>query len=186
MDLVAQIGGKRLAAPPSGATNTPGLDLAKAAERYRALLELGDQMGVVPQLELWGFSKNLNRLGACAYVVIESGHPKACMLPDIFHIYKGGSDFSGLRTINGSAIHVFHMNDYPDDPPRDKINDGYRVFPGDGVGPVTQVLRDLQAIGGRKVLSLELFSRKYWEQDATEVAKAGLDKMKTAVQKAMA
>ena len=70
MDLVAQLGGKRIAAPPAGATNVPGLDLMKAAERYRALLDLGDQMGVLPQLEVWGFSKNLNRLGVCTAVAM--------------------------------------------------------------------------------------------------------------------
>src|SRR5258708_2714367 len=63
MDLVAQIGGRRFAAPPAGATDAPGLSWQKAAERYLALLEAGEQAGVVPQLELWGFSKNLNRLG---------------------------------------------------------------------------------------------------------------------------
>src|SRR4051794_7013131 len=55
MDLVRQVGGKRVAAPPVGATEQAGLDLLKAAERYRALLELGDKMGVVPQAEVWGF-----------------------------------------------------------------------------------------------------------------------------------
>lgn len=83
MDWVAQLGGKRLAAPPSGATQAPGLDLFKAAERYRSLLEAGDQIGVVPQLELWGFSRNLNRLGECAFVAIEAAHPKACVLADV-------------------------------------------------------------------------------------------------------
>ena len=65
MDILAQIGGKRIAAPPAGANgnNAPTLDLMKAAERYRALLELGDKMGVTPALELWGPSKNLHRLG---------------------------------------------------------------------------------------------------------------------------
>jgi len=184
MDMIAQLGGKRLAAPPAGATDTPGLDLMKAAERYRALLELGDQMGVVPQLELWGGSKNLNRLGACAFVALECGHPKACVLADVFHIYKGGSDFTGLRLFSSQALQVFHVNDYPSDPPRDKINDSYRVFPGDGVAPLTQILRDLRATGGTKVLSLELFSRKYWEQDPLEVAKTGLAKLKAAVAKA--
>src|SRR5262245_24742229 len=58
MDLVAQIGGKRFAAPPAGATNLPKLELSRAAERYLTLLEAGDQIGLVPQLELWGFSKN--------------------------------------------------------------------------------------------------------------------------------
>jgi 2-keto-myo-inositol isomerase len=186
MDLVAQLGGKRVAAPPVGATDTAGLDLLKAAERYRALLELGDQMGVVPQLELWGGSKNLHRLGECAYVAIESGHPKACVLADVFHLYKGGNHIEGLRLLSGNALQVFHMNDYPADPPREKINDSYRVFPGDGIAPITQILRYLRSTGERKVLSLELFNRKYWEQDALEVAKAGLQKMVAAVEKALA
>ena len=91
MDVVAQIGGTRLAAPPAGATDVPGLDLFQAARRYRALLEAGDQIGGVPQLELWGFSKNLNRLGECACVAIDSGHAKACLIVDVYHLYKGGS-----------------------------------------------------------------------------------------------
>lgn len=185
MDLVAQLGGKRIAAPPAGATNAPGLDLMKAAERYRVLLELGDQMGVVPQLEVWGFSKNLNRLGVCTAVAMETGHPKACVLADVFHLYKGGSPFEGLKLGSAGAFQVFHLNDYPADPPRDKINDGYRILPGDGIAPLTQILRDLHATGGRTVLSLELFNKKYWEQDALEVAKAGLAKMKAAAEKAL-
>jgi sugar phosphate isomerase/epimerase len=82
MELVAQLGGKRIAAPPAGATDLPKLDLLKAAERYRALLEAGEKIGVVPQLELWGFSKNLNRLGECLRRA-EAGHPNACVLVDI-------------------------------------------------------------------------------------------------------
>jgi sugar phosphate isomerase/epimerase len=186
MDLVAQIGGKRLAAPPAGATNPGGLDLMKAAERYRALLELGDQMGVQPQLEHWGFSKNIRLLSEAAFVAIQTGHPKACVLADVFHLYKGGSDMAGLKLLSGSALQVFHMNDYPAEPPREKVDDSYRLFPGDGAGPIASILRDLHAAGGRTVLSLELFNRKYWEQDALEVAKAGLGKMQAAVRNAMA
>ena len=184
MDLIAKIGGKRLAAPPTGATELPKLELAKAAERYRALLEAGDQIGVVPQLELWGFSKNLSQLGECACVAIETGHPKACVLADIFHLYKGGSGFSGLRLLSKNAVQVLHLNDYPADPPREKIDDSFRVFPGDGVAPVTEILRTLHDNGGQTVLSLEIFNRKYWEMDALEVARAGLEKMKSAVSKA--
>ena len=185
MNLIAQIGGKRLAAPPSGAIDLPRLDLGKAAERYRALLEAGDQIGVVPQLELWGFSKNLNRLGECACVAIETGHPKACVLVDIYHLYKGGSEAASLRLLSRHAIHVLHMNDYPADSPRGKIDDSFRVFPGDGVAPVTEILRTLHDNGGQTVLSLELFSRKYWEMDALEIARTGLAKMKAVVGQAL-
>jgi 2-keto-myo-inositol isomerase len=186
MDLVAQIGGKRLAAPPSGATNTPGLDLLKAAERYRALLQAGESIGVTPQLELWGFSKNLNRLSECAYVAIETGHPKACVLADVFHLYKGGSNFRSIRLLSAQAIQVVHLNDYPAEPAPDKIDDSFRVFPGDGVAPLTQFLRDLQSTGNGKVLSLELFNKKMWAQDPLEIAKQGLAKMQSAVKSAQA
>jgi sugar phosphate isomerase/epimerase len=76
------------------------------------------------------------------------------------------------------------MNDYPSDPPREKIDDSYRVYPGDGVAPLSDILRNLHATGGQKVLSLELFNRKYWAEDPLVVAKAGLDRMKAAVEHA--
>lgn len=181
MDKIAQIGGKRIAAPPTGATKQTDLDLFQAAKRYRALLELGDKMGVVPQLEVWGFSKSLSRLGESVFVAVESGHPQACLLPDVYHIYKGGSDFTGLKMLSGTAIQVFHMNDYPAEPPRATINDSHRVYPGDGVAPVAGILRTLRANGFGGVLSLELFNREYWKQDPLSVARTGLKKMQDVV-----
>jgi 2-keto-myo-inositol isomerase len=185
MDLVAQIGGKRMAVPPAGANNNPGLDPLKAAERYRALLDVGDQIGLIPELELWGFSQCLHRLSECAMVAIQTGHPKACILVDVFHLYKGGSDYHGLALLSANAVQVLHMNDYPAEPPREKIDDKYRCYPGDGIAPIPEILRILRAAGGQKVLSLELFSRKYWEQDPLEVAKTGLEKMKAVATRAL-
>ena len=183
MDVLARIGGKRIAAPPAGIRGP--VDLMKAAERYRTLLEIGDEMGIIPQVEVWGPSKGLYRLGQAMFIVIESGHPKACLLPDVYHIYKGGSDFNGLKAISHKAIQVFHLNDYPADPPRETINDRDRVYPGDGIAPLTQIIQDLYANHNEAVLSLELFNPTYWKQDPLEVAKDGLAKMKTAVNKAL-
>lgn len=182
MELVAQIGGKRMAAPPAGATDVVGMDPLKAADRYRALLEIGDQMGVVPELELWSFSKALGRLSECVAAAVQCGHPRACILNDIFHLYKSGSDYRGLAVINGPAAAVIHINDYPADPPRDKVDDSYRVYPGDGICPLGDILRLLRETGGQRILSLELFNRQYWKQDALVVAKTGLAKMKRVVE----
>ena len=184
MDLMAQIGARRFAAPPAGATDLPKLDLLKAAERYRALLEEADKIGIVAELELWGFSKNLNRLGECVFVAMETGHPKACVLADVFHLHKGGSDYRGMRLLGPDAIQVFHMNDFPIDPPREKIDDSFRIYPGDGSAELVEILRALRANGGQKVLSLELFNRTYWTQAPLEVAKTGLAKMKAVAGKA--
>ena len=183
MDMVAQLGGRRIAAPPAGATDLPKLDLMKAAERYRALLEAGEQLGVVPELEVWGFSKNLGRLSECIAVAMETGHRNACVLPDVFHLYKGGSDLHGIRLLGPEAIQVLHMNDYPADSPREQINDSYRIYPGDGVAPLTDLLQTLRRTGGQIVLSLELFNRTYWSEDALATAKTGLAKMKAVVAK---
>ena len=183
MDVLARIGGKRIAAPPAGIRGP--VDLMKAAERYRTLLEIGDEMGIIPQVEVWGPSKGLYRLGQAMFIVIESGHPKACLLPDVYHIYKGGSDFNGLKAISHKAIQVFHLNDYPADPPRETINDRDRIYPGDGIAPLTQIIQDLYANHNEAVLSLELFNPTYWKQDPLKVAKDGLAKMKTAVNKAL-
>ena len=89
MDLTAQIGGRALAAPPAGVSEKDRLDLKTIADRYRALLELGDQQGVVPQLELWGFARVLSRLSDVLYVAIETGHPQACVLARLLPPVQG-------------------------------------------------------------------------------------------------
>ncbi|MDB5351690.1 MAG: sugar phosphate isomerase/epimerase [Planctomycetota bacterium] len=185
MAKVRALGGTRIAAPPSGATDQTDLDLRKVAERYRKILEIGDTIGVVPQVEVWGFSKSLNRLGEVAMVAIESGSASACILADVYHLYRGGSDFAGVTLLNGNALKVLHMNDYPASPPRAEITDAQRVYPGDGVAPLGKLLRDLQSIGFRGYLSLEVFNRDYWKQDALTVARTGLEKMRTSVKAAM-
>ena len=135
MEMLAQIGCKRTAAPPVGATDVSGLDLKKAAERYRAVLELGDTTGVVPQLEMWGFSKNLSRVSEVVYVAMESGHKAAKVLLDVFHLYKGSSPLDTLAMVRPSAIDILHVNDYPAQLSPAAITDADRIYPGDGVAP---------------------------------------------------
>lgn len=187
MSLVKAIGGSRVAAPPVGAHrgNVTPPPLPVIAERYRALLEVGEKIGVTPQLELWGFSPTLSKLSELAYVAAGAEHPNACVLPDFYHIYKGGSDFSALGMIEASRMHCFHMNDYPADPPRESIADKDRVFPGDGVCPLPKIIRQLLDHGFKGTFSLELFNPDYWERDALEVATEGLAKSKAVVTAAL-
>jgi sugar phosphate isomerase/epimerase len=186
MAMVRDIGGTRIATPPAGATKQADLSLTRAAERYRVLLELGEQMGVVPQVELWGFSKVLSRLADVTFVAMESGHPQACILLDVYHLYKGGSPLTGLKLLAGAAMHVLHINDYPAQPPRAAITDAARIYPGDGIAPLKEILRDLRQIGYRGALSLELFNRDYWKQDPLTVARTGLEKMRAVVRSSFA
>ncbi len=181
MDVLKQIGGTRIAAPPAGATNMKNMDLLTVGKRYRKLLELGEEMGITPQVEVWGFSQTMSRLAETAFVAIASGHPDACILPDVYHLYKGGSDFASLNILNSKVIHVFHLNDYPTSIPRDKVSDADRVYPGDGDAPWKQILTILDSNNFNGTFSLELFNRDYWKQDPLQVAKTGLHKMKSVV-----
>jgi sugar phosphate isomerase/epimerase len=179
MEMVAELGGRRIAAPPAGANTAAEIPLAAIAERYRALLELGERTGVTPELEFWGPSTNLSRLSQAMDVAIAVNHPKACVLADVFHLYKGGSGFAGLRLLGTGALPVLHMNDYPAQPPRETIADRDRVYPGDGVAPLPQILGDLRRVNPELVLSLEVFNPEYWKADALATAKTGLAKMKS-------
>jgi 2-keto-myo-inositol isomerase len=183
MDKVAQIGGKRIATPPGN--NGKGVDLHNAAKYYTAALELGVQMGVQPLLELWGQSPVLGPLQNGVSVTIETGRPDASMLLDIFHLYKSGIAFPALRQINGGVLHVIHINDYPaaDDP--SKLNDSNRVYPGDGVAPFGQIMRDLYDGGFRGYFSLELFNQNYWKQPPDVNVKTGLEKIRAVVKKSL-
>jgi len=183
MDLLAQLGAKRIAAPPAGARGT--VDPMAAAERYRKLLEIGAEIGVVPQIEMWGGNPSIGRVSTAIYIAIEAGHPDACFLGDVYHTYKGGSDFEGLKMLGPQALQHFHWNDYPADPPLDKIGDGDRVYPGDGIAPITDIVKGFLQVGAVPVLSLELFNKKYWSMDPLEAAKVGIEKMKNSVAPAL-
>ncbi|WP_138475325.1 sugar phosphate isomerase/epimerase family protein [Dyadobacter bucti] len=182
MEQLAQIGCPRVAAPPMGATTGPSLDLAKVAERYRTILELGDKTGVVPHLELWGFSKNLSRVGEILYVAVESGHPSARLLMDVYHLHKGGSGMDSVKAVGKPMIEIFHINDYPATPPRETITDADRVYAGDGVAPLKDLLISLKNPDKPVILSFEVFNKDYYAQDALLVAKTGLAKMKKAAE----
>ena len=180
-EMIKAVGGKRLAAPPVGATDRSDIEPARLAERYRALLEIGESIGIVPELEIWGFSKTLGRLDVAAYVAVAADHPNATILADVYHLHKGGSKFSGIRLMSPEAFQVFHVNDYPADPPREKIKDADRVYPGDGVAPLPAIFQDLAKNGFDGYLSLELFNPHYYQQDPFSVVKTGLEKLKTKV-----
>ena len=184
MDLVAQIGCKRIAAPPAGAYSEPFQDLFEIAKRYRNILEIGDTTGVTPLLEFWGASASLYHISQAMFIATAANHPKACILPDVYHMFRGGSGYNSLKQISGNAIEVFHFNDFVTDIPREKQTDSDRVYPGDGAAPFSQIITDLYKAGGNKVFSLELFNKNYWEKDALEVAKTGLEKMKKLVDEA--
>ena len=48
MGMLAELGGRHIAAAPAGIHRTPGIDLLDVARRYREILEIGASIGVIP------------------------------------------------------------------------------------------------------------------------------------------
>lgn len=181
MKMMAVLGCRRIAAPPAGVDKDKPIDFQKAGERYHEILALGRKYQVMPQLEFWGASGTLYNFGQALAIAAAANDRDARILPDIYHLFRGGSGFNGLQLVNGKVIEIIHVNDYPASKPVDEQTDSDRIYPGDGIAPIQQVLRDLRAMGGTKVLSLELFNKTYWSQDALLVASTGLRKIKSLV-----
>ena len=179
MEIMAELGSTRIAAPAAGVKST--LDLFEAGQHYKELLELGRSTGVMPQLEVWGASNAIYHLGQALMIAAVANDPDVHILADVYHFFRGGSGFDSLKMLEGHVIEIFHMNDYIDTIPREEQKDKDRVYPGEGVAPMKAILTDLKNMGGTKILSLELFNETYWQQDALEVAKTGLQKMKEQV-----
>lgn len=179
MEMLAAIGCTRVAAPAIGTEGT--VDLFEGGEKYAQLLDLGRKTGVMPQLEFWGAFAPFYHLSQALAVAAAANDPDARLLPDIYHLFRGGSGFEGLKLINGNAVEIFHMNDFGDTLPRLEQEDKHRIYPGDGVAPMDDVIATLKAMGGTKVLSLELFNPSLWAMDADVVAGTGLQKMRALV-----
>jgi 2-keto-myo-inositol isomerase len=181
MQLMAALGCKRIAAPPAGVSKDQPLDIQKAGSRYRDILVLGRKHKVMPLLEFWGASGTLYNFSQALAIAAAANDAGARILPDVYHLFRGGSGFECLQLVNGKVIDIIHMNDYPANKPVIEQTDADRVYPGDGAAPFKQILSSLQAMGGTKTLSLELFNKTYWGQDALLVAQTGLQKMKHLV-----
>lgn len=176
MGILADLGCPRVAAPAIG-SEAP-LDLMQAGEKYKRLLDLGRKTGVMPQLEFWGAFPSFHHLGQALMVAAVADDKDAKILADVYHLFRGGSGFEGMKLLDGQAIDIFHMNDVPGNIPRLEQQDKDRVMPGDGAAPMKELAETLKAKGGEIILSLELFNPTYYAMDASVVVKEGLEKMK--------
>ena len=184
MDWAQQLGAPSVAATASGVTNARFADFRALGDRYRTILEIGDETGVVPILEIWGASPTLSSLSDAVAIAAWSGHPKAGLLLDVYHMFRGGSPFESLSLLNGKAIAMFHVNDYPANPPREQQQDRHRIYCGDGVAPLSKIFQMLRDIGYEGSLSFEVFNQEYWAtDDPLLVAKTGLEKLNAVLNK---
>ena len=159
---------------------------AFASRTGRDLLTIGiEEYSIKPSLVFVQFLPGCARMGQAAAIAIDSQHPQATIIPDVFHMHIGHSGFAGIKHLRGDFFAIFQFNDAPADPPLEKLKDEHRVFPGDGILPLVDILRDLKTIDYRGCVSLELYNPAYWQRNLEEVAREGRDKTLAVIAKVM-
>lgn len=173
MRMAADVGAEHVQVIPAFEGD---MDLKWAAQAYRKVLEIGlEDYGLNPAMVFVAYFP-VARLGQAAAIALDADHPKAKIIPDAFHMYISDGGFHGLKHLRGEFFAIFQINDAPATPAKEKLRDEHRVYPGDGILPLEQVVRDLRTIGFDRCVSLELYNPSYWKQDPLEVAKTGLAK----------
>ncbi|MEX2591130.1 MAG: sugar phosphate isomerase/epimerase [Anditalea sp.] len=182
MRMASDIGSEHIQTIP----NTVGEDYDQkyVANRYRELIEIGiNEFDINPAIVFVKFFP-LKTMGQAAGVALDANHPKAMIIPDTYHMHISEGGFEGLKLIKGEMIAIFQFADAPASPAVAELGDKHRVYPGDGVLPLPEILKDLKATGFKGCVSLELYNPDYWKQDLQQVAETGLRKTLEVIQKA--
>jgi sugar phosphate isomerase/epimerase len=165
-----------VASPPPEVVN-----LDQAAKAYGELIALGRQFRVKPAMEFLGFVSGVKSMAAAWAIAGGSGDADATVVGDVFHMLRGGSTVDDLLMISGDRMAIFHVNDIPAEIAVTSQSDHDRVMVGDGVADLARVIANLRKIKYHGPISLELFNKKLWEQDPLEVAKIGIERLKSLV-----
>jgi 2-keto-myo-inositol isomerase len=125
--------------------------------------------------EFLGFSWcSVSTLGQAFEIVKTVNRKNIGMVLDTFHFYAGGSSLDSIQKVDGKKIYVFHIND-AESLPRSDLQDAHRLYPGEGVIPLKEIVSRLKEIHYDGPVSIEMFRPEYWTQPAEEVAKKGME-----------
>ncbi|MDN5204245.1 sugar phosphate isomerase/epimerase family protein [Fulvivirgaceae bacterium BMA10] len=182
MRMASEIGCQHVQAIPNKVGEN--YDTRFVSSCYKRILEIGlEEYNLNPALVFVEMFP-LKTMGQAVAVALDTNHPKAKIIPDVFHMYISEGGFEGLKLLNGEMFAIFQFNDAPKNMKLEDMKDKDRVFPGDGILPLPQILRDLKQTGFKGCVSLELYNPEYHKQDLFQVAKTGLEKTLSVIDKA--
>lgn len=147
-------------------------------DALRAMHEIAAPLGVKLAFEFLGFPWCAVRTVEQAWEIVSTLNlPGVGMVIDTCHFFAGESTLESIQLIAAQKLAVFHINDV-EAMPKEKIEDANRLFPGDGVIPLKEIINAVRATGFDGVASVEIFRPEYWQRDPASVAKEALLKAK--------
>jgi 2-keto-myo-inositol isomerase len=166
-----------IAVPGPAPAGTPGQVIRdNTVTSLRTMSEVAAPYGVNLAFEFLGFPWcSVQTVTQAWEIVRATDRANVGMVVDTCHFYAGGSTFECILDIDVRKLAVFHINDV-ESMPKEKITDANRLFPGDGVIPLKEIIRAVRGIGYDGVVSVEIFRPEYWQRDPLSVAREAKEK----------
>ena len=164
-------------APPVGMDRDLAFDTMASAAR--AYAERAAIHGVKIAIEPLGRHPFIPGPREALEVIDRAGHGGLGLMMDTFHYYKSGVAYDDIRAIPAELLLIVHVNDC-EDRPLAELTDQHRVYMGEGVIPLGDMLNLLKDKGYAGPMSVEIFREAYWERHPVEIsaaAKAAYDRM---------
>ena len=143
--------------------------IADAVEVLRMMSDAAEDIGLAFEF-LGKPGCSVPTLDMAIEIVTAADRPNVGMVIDTFHFHAGGSQMADLARVPIDKLFVVHLND-SEDRPKAELTDAHRLFPGEGVIPIVEILSALRDRGFDGTVSIEIFRPEYWERDAREVAR---------------
>jgi sugar phosphate isomerase/epimerase len=155
---------------PTGTMEKFTLDDYRAgAANMREVGEIASQFKMTAMAEAVRASTFISTLPTLLKMTREAAHPNMKPLLDFYHFWSGNNKLEDLDQIRPREIGHVHFQDVPD-VPRELLDNTTRFIPGDGIAPVTQILRKLAEKGYTGSLSVELFLPRFQQGDPFAIA----------------
>ena len=145
-------------------------DYKTAATNLQSVADAAGQFKMKAMVEFVRASTFIATLNTLANVTRQAAHPNLGILFDCYHFWSGNNKLDDIDGVRPGEIAHAHFQDVPDIP-REMLDQTSRLIPGDGVSPLTKILRKLADKGYSGALSVELFLPKYQQGDPYEVGR---------------
>jgi len=182
-EMFATLGLTHIYAPTTTTQKFTQDDYKVGASNMREVGEAAKQFGMTAMVEAVRASTFVSTLTTLLTMTREAAHPNLAPLLDCYHFWSGLNKLEDLDLIRPREIGHVHFQDVPN-MPRELLDNTTRLIPGDGISPLTQILRKLSDKGYAGPLSVELFLPRFQQGDPFEVAREIRQKSETVMRQA--
>ncbi len=148
------------------------LDLDRAAEDLAGVCDRARDHGLIVTIEFLPWS-GIPNAAVALDLIRRTGRANATVLVDTWHWFRGGADLAMLKALPGEKVGSVQLNDAPAAATSNLMLESMmgRLMPGEGVIPIAEVVRVLDAIGATAPLGIEVFHESHARMNASEVAR---------------